>query len=284
MATIASLEDTARGVYCGAVGLLSPPGAGPRARFNVGIRTAVVDHCTGSAEFGSGGGIVWDSDASAEYAELRAKAALLSAQGGFDLLETMRAHPGVDPCHWADHRDRLLASAAHFGFAVSPEALDRAVRRATRRLDAPSVLRLLVTRDGSVSTETATLDEAPGPVRLEIDGEPVDDREPWVFHKTTRRGAYERRAARHPGADQVVLVNGRGEVTETTVANLAVEVGGRWCTPPIESGCLPGVLRGRLVAAGRLTERPITVAELQRANALAVVSSLRGWRPAELRT
>jgi para-aminobenzoate synthetase/4-amino-4-deoxychorismate lyase len=84
-------------------------------------------------------------------------------------------------------------------------------------------------------------------------------------------------------ADQVVLVNAGSEVTETTVANLAVRMEGRWWTPPVASGCLPGVLRGQLVEEGRLTERPITVAELTAAEELAVVSSLRGWRSALLR-
>ena len=94
--------------------------------------------------------------------------------------------------------------------------------------------------------------------------------------------APQRRAARHPQADQVVLVNSRGEVTETTVANLAARLDGRWWTPPVDSGCLPGVLRTQLVAQGRLSERPLGVDELRTAEALAVVSSLRGWRPATL--
>ncbi len=77
-------------------------------------------------------------------------------------------------------------------------------------------------------------------------------------------------------------MNGDGEVTETTVANLAVRMGDRWWTPPVASGCLPGVGRQRLLEAGRFGERRVTVAELVAADDLAVVSSLRGWRPARL--
>jgi para-aminobenzoate synthetase/4-amino-4-deoxychorismate lyase len=104
----------------------------------------------------------------------------------------------------------------------------------------------------------------------------------WLRHKTDHRTPYATRAARHPGADDVVLVNERGEVTETTIANLAVLVGGRWCTPPTASGCLPGVERGRLVEAGVLRERVLSVADLLAADGVALVSSLRGWRPAVL--
>lgn len=88
--------------------------------------------------------------------------------------------------------------------------------------------------------------------------------------------------ARHPDADDVVLVNERGEVTETCAANLAVRIDGRWWTPPISAGCLPGIERGRLVAGGQLTERALTPADLVHADDLALVNSLRGRRAAEL--
>ena len=88
------------------------------------------------------------------------------------------------------------------------------------------------------------------PVRLALDDEPVDAASPWLQHKTTRRDVYLTRALRHPEADDVVLVNQRGELTETTTANLAVPLDGRWWTPPTTSGCLPGVERGRLAGAG----------------------------------
>ena len=79
MAVIRGLEATPRGVYCGAVGLVGPPGAPVRARFNVAIRTVVLDRATGTAVYGTGGGITWGSDPAAEHAELLAKTAVLSA-------------------------------------------------------------------------------------------------------------------------------------------------------------------------------------------------------------
>jgi para-aminobenzoate synthetase/4-amino-4-deoxychorismate lyase len=79
MRLIARLEPSPRGVYCGAVGLVVPAAHGYRARFNVAIRTAVIDRSTGNAVFGSGGGITWDSDPDSELAELTAKARILAA-------------------------------------------------------------------------------------------------------------------------------------------------------------------------------------------------------------
>ena len=77
MALVRELEPGPRGVYCGAIGLVGPPGSGVRARFSVPIRTAVVHRATGEAVYGAGGRIVWDSDPAAERAELLAKAAVL---------------------------------------------------------------------------------------------------------------------------------------------------------------------------------------------------------------
>jgi para-aminobenzoate synthetase/4-amino-4-deoxychorismate lyase len=86
----------------------------------------------------------------------------------------------------------------------------------------------------------------------------------------------------HPAADDVLLVNERGDVTESCTANLAARLDGRWWTPPLESGCLPGIERARLVARGVLRERVLRPADLRRADELALVNSLRGWRQATL--
>jgi para-aminobenzoate synthetase/4-amino-4-deoxychorismate lyase len=77
MQLVCELEPAPRGVYCGAIGLVAPPGAPFRARFGVAIRTAVVDREKGTAVYGAGGGITWGSDPAAERAELLAKAAIL---------------------------------------------------------------------------------------------------------------------------------------------------------------------------------------------------------------
>lgn len=77
MEIIRTVEPEPRGVYCGAIGLVGPPGAPVRARFSVGIRTVVVDPMTGHAVYGVGSGITWPSSASDEHAELLAKTAVL---------------------------------------------------------------------------------------------------------------------------------------------------------------------------------------------------------------
>ena len=78
----------------------------------------------------------------------------------------------------------------------------------------------------------------------------------------------------------MLLVNARGDLTESTIANVAVKLGGKWYTPPIESGCLPGVYRRVLLAEGRLEERTIAVSDLDECEGIALVNSVRLWRTA----
>ncbi|HEV2427689.1 MAG TPA: chorismate-binding protein [Acidimicrobiales bacterium] len=283
MRLVAELESAPRGIYCGAVGLVGPGSRGIDARFNVPIRTVVVGVDGGLAQFGTGGGIVAASDPDAEYRELVLKAAVLPsgpARAG-RLLETFRHTPGR-PGARALHLARLRASAALLGYVV-PADLEAGVERRVASVREESRVRVLVSRNGSLSVEVDRAPEATvEPLRLAVDDVPVSSADPRLFHKTTDRRLYDDRRRRHPGVDDVVLVNERGECTESLTSNLAVRLAGEWLTPPLDSGCLPGVERARLVAEGRLVERVVTVAQLRAADGLAVVNSLRGWRPARL--
>jgi para-aminobenzoate synthetase / 4-amino-4-deoxychorismate lyase len=281
---IADLEDSARGPYCGAIGYLAPTGSGePRASFNVAIRTVVLDAQTRTAEYGVGGGITHDSSASGEYEEIVAKARVLTdVRPAFELFESLAHVPAEGFRHLDEHLERLAGSAGYFGFRFEPEAAAAALKRAVAEVTGPSVVRLTLARDGGLSTDVRDLPPADGAVRVALDDEPVDPSDVWLFHKTTRRTPYERRRERRPDVDDVLLVNDRGEVTESTVANLAVHLDGVWVTPPVDAGLLPGTYRNVLLRDGRMTERPVTVDELRGAGELALVSSVRGWRPAAL--
>jgi len=286
MQLIDELEPTPRGVYCGAVGLVAPPSAAFRARFGVAIRTAVVDRATGDAVYGAGGGITWGSEASRERAELHAKAAVLTHDvGRHRLLETLGFVPGAGLRHLDRHLARMADSADWAGFRFARAAVVRSLDQAVAGRAEPARVRLLLTREGHVEVQLEAMPPvAVWPVLLVLAHEPVDAGSPWLQHKTTRRDVYVTRALRHPEADDVVLVNQHGEVTETTTANLALRIGGRWWTPPTASGCLPGVERGRLLKLGRLRERVLTVEDLLGAEEIAVVNSLRGRRAARLVT
>ena len=282
MEIVRSLETSPRGVYCGAIGLLAPPGSGrPRAEFSVAIRTLVVDERDRSAEYGVGGGVVHESTAADEYREAMVKARVLELRRSpVTLLETMRWDPAEGIWLFERHLDRLRSSARYFGIAL-PEAEIGKLLEAAAGED-PLRVRLLVPERGRPSVEMTPLIPRSPIVGLAIDTHQVDRSDNLRYHKTTWRTPYEEAAGRHPAADDVVLVNELGEVVETTIANLAVRIGDEWLTPPLEAGCLPGTYRQELVDLGVLHERRVPVGDLIKAEEIAVINSVQGWRPAKL--
>jgi branched-subunit amino acid aminotransferase/4-amino-4-deoxychorismate lyase len=81
---------------------------------------------------------------------------------------------------------------------------------------------------------------------------------------------------------EVVMVNLRGEVTETNISNLMVRCDDEWLTPPLDSGCLPGVYRQKLLDEGEVVERIVTLDDLRQADEIAVTNAFRGRRKAVL--
>ena len=285
MQIISELEDSPRGIYCGSVGYLAPPDAeGPRATFNVAIRTVMLDSESGLAEYGVGGGITHDSRADAEYDEVLAKAKVLSVRRPeFELLETLLHTPGEGFAHLDEHMERLGASARYFGIPFDESDTRRALSEAVTGWTDPVRVRLTVARAGEFEILVeASPERIEAAVPLTFDDQRVDPADALLFHKTTHRERYLRAAKVHPEAGDVVLVNTRGEVTETTIANLAAKIDGTWWTPPLSSGLLPGTARAALLADGTLKERSITAAELRAAEGIALINSVRGWRKAEL--
>jgi para-aminobenzoate synthetase/4-amino-4-deoxychorismate lyase len=111
---------------------------------------------------------------------------------------------------------------------------------------------------------------------------PVDTRDPLVFHKTTARSRYDEELKRCQPCDDVILWNARGEVTESTIANVVVFSDGKHWTPPRESGLLAGTLREELIAKGVLFERTIEKEELVTVGSFSLINSVRGWTLARL--
>jgi para-aminobenzoate synthetase/4-amino-4-deoxychorismate lyase len=284
MQIIAEIEDSPRGVYCGAIGYVAPDAGGPpSATFNVPIRTVVVDDQTHVAEYGVGGGITYDSSAGAEYEEVLAKARVLTVRRPpFELLETMRRDPGQPIRRLEEHIARLRDSAAYFGFAFDESSARARLDEAGAGADRPMRIRLRMTRGGRLDLASTPLVRSVEPVRLALDEVPVDPSDVFLFHKTTMRRRYEDARARHPDADDVLLVNPSGDITETTVANVAVRSEGRWWTPPLDAGLLPGTERAALLADGTIVERALSIEQARSAEEISVLNSVRGWRRAVL--
>lgn len=311
---IQQLETQPRGVYTGAIGYATPEAA----RFNVAIRTLTIDAggagSAAIAKYGSGCGIVWDSEPEAEWEEYRLKQAFLRpALDDFALIETM-VFDGTRIGLLREHLTRLRASALHFHIDLDFQALlvplnafqsDHAGE--TRRV------RLTVDRRGEFALEhsewphrfrnlhrdlsvdwlgTGPLQEfmlasEAEPQSIRLAAERVYSGDPFRRHKTTERGIYDAElgATRAAGFADSLFLNERGEVVESTIANLLIHTPrDEWLTPAVDCGALPGVFLAAL--DHRYSERVqrvrISLEEARAAGQWYLVNSLRGAWPVEL--
>jgi para-aminobenzoate synthetase/4-amino-4-deoxychorismate lyase len=289
MELIDEVECDARGAYCGAIGRIgpNPGGEGDDAAFNVAIRTIRLtpgENEKHHAVLGVGGAIVADSDGMGEWRECLIKAGFVrEAAGGHDLIETMRFEPDTGVARLERHLERMKRSAAELGFAFDRHEARNKVQALCFELEAPTRLRLLLSRGGEISLESSAL---PLPreglsecIPLPLPVVPGDWR---LRHKTTDRGFYEvaRAIATARGAHEALFVREDGLVTEGSVTNVFVERDGKLLTPPVALGLLPGILRGELLAEGRALEAELTLDDL--AAGFFIGNGLRGLLPARL--
>jgi len=280
MEIIAATEARPRGLYTGTFGWLSP---GRQAQFNVAIRTALIDRQAGCASYGVGAGITWDSIGEAEYRECLDKAAILSCpQCSAALIETLLWTPGKGYFILPEHLTRLQSSAEYFDYPCATEHIREYLQGLADHFPAtPQRVRFLLHPSGQFEATSAPLDvRGPAPLKIKLARNAIHSRDRSLFHKTTQRRVYEDRLAQAGDADEVVLWNERGEVTECCTANLVIEKEGRLVTPPVDCGLLPGTYRASLLRRGTIEEQVVTREELLGSPRIYLINAVRKWRRA----
>ncbi|MFT0169893.1 aminodeoxychorismate synthase component I [Paraburkholderia mimosarum] len=304
MELIEALEHAPRGLYTGTIGWLDASKEGETCGdfcLSVVIRTLTLDApakgrgAIRHGEMGVGAGIVLDSVAADEYEECRLKARFLTdADPGLECFETMYATRAGGVRHAERHLARLAASAAWLGFPCDVEALRARLNETCATFaddDAPHRMRLALGKSGAVtitSVPLAALAHDTVGVLLAPDHgfAPVESADALLLRKTTRRAEFDRawREAEALGAFDMLFFNERGELTEGGRSNVFVKLDGKWYTPPLASGVLPGVMRGVLLddASFGGSERVLTRDDVLEAEALVLTNALRGAVPARL--
>jgi len=277
---IRETEPQPRGIYTGALGVLAPGGD---CVFNVPIRTITLDTQTGRAEFHVGGGIIADSSAAGEYDECQTKAAFLSApRPAFELLESLLLNDGQ---YWLAerHQQRLRVTADYFGFCCTRESVQLALDKVSQEHPQGAwKVRLLLSRDGQVRCDATAVQPLCLPWRVTFAQTRVRAADCFVCNKTTHRAVYEQARRERPDCNDVLLLNERGEVTESTIANIVIERAGKKLTPARACGLLAGVLRADLLARGEIVEAVVTPDDVRHAAHIWLINSVRGWIPAVL--
>lgn len=200
---------------------------------------------------------------------------------GTRLIETFGWLPGRGVARLEAHLARLSASAALFGYPVDHTRIAALI--ASLSGERPLRCRLTLGRDGVADLTWSYMpDVSDRPWRVGLAGRRLDASDFWLRHKTTRRDLYDRTRNHLPdGIDEILFLNERDEICEGTITNLFVTCAdGRRVTPPLSSGCLPGILRGELLARGAVEEAVVTPGMLDNAAALHLGNALRGEIPA----
>ena len=278
MRAIQALEPQARGVYCGALGVVKPGGA---AIFNVPIRTVTLRGSQALCSIGSG--ITAGSIAGDEWNEWQYKQAFVRrATTRFELLETLGLRDGQLQ-NLSAHLARLAQAAQHFGYPWQPDSVEAVLKTlTTSHTTGAWRVRLLLDAQGHAHAQAFALSATPECVRLQLADRPLDEaHSEFVRFKTTHRPHYDAFTPTDVRVFDTVLWNAQHEITECTRGNIALQVGGQWVTPPLRCGLLPGIGRALALQEGRLVESVVHLNDLPTVTGIAFLNSLRGWVDAD---
>lgn len=237
---------------------------------------------------------------------------------GWGVFETMLAVGDRVPA-WPQHWQRLERGARRLGIPLLAQefvraAVQQTVQQAICPDHAPVVplinpgnsevrLRVRLTLTAGASAGVTEAGDRPG---LLITASPCAGPQPWEQQAGVRLRTYPEpfetplalrgckhtsylpwlmaaRWAEQHGADEALLVDGQGQVSETSRRNVFAWWGGRLWTAPLSSGCLPGVTRERVLALSQqhgldISEESLTRDELRAAEYLMLTSAVSGMQ------
>jgi len=268
MEIIKNLEPQPRGVYCGTIGLLLPNG---RRIFNVAIRT--IQLYKGQAIYGVGGGITWDSTWESEYREVHQKAAVLyRKQTRFQLITTGEISQ-KSLLFEEQHLERLTKASRYFAYPFNPEELRQKIEEECQACDSHQDyrLRIILSKSGEMELSRQILTSlSPTFCKAKLCLQEADLNQSFTYFKTTHRPHLSL------GEQEKIYHNKSGELLETSIGNLVLKIAGKFYTPPIRLGILPGIYRQHLLETGQVKEKIMTLEDLNQAEAIYGCNAVRG--------
>jgi len=276
---ISDLESDPRGIYTGSIGVISPQN---KMQFNVAIRTALVNKNTRSLKYGIGGGIVWDSEASAEWKETIDKAKIVESSKDFYLFETVSWNKENGFCLIDYHLKRLKTSASNFGIKFSDNELRQELNKSEQQLSSNErdtrCVRIILHKKGTFEVQLKPLVDKNFEKKIvKFDTQATDTKNIYIQNKTSFRAIYERAQKTQPNFFDIILWNQNNEITESTIANIVIKNGASYSTPPESCGLLPGTFRQKLIENKIIDEQIIYKNDLQKADEIFLINSVRGW-------
>ena len=293
MKIIQGLEASPRGIYCGAIGWFDPPKNTDEKlgdfSLSVAIRTLSID-LEKHFELGVGAGITIDSDGKEEWAETLLKAKFVTAlPASVGLIETIRIENGRAP-FLEKHLLRLGKSCGSLNIWLNQDNLLQAIHKKLSELSrSPQTqrLRISVRPDGQSELTISPVKEVTGTQKIfwarDLIGEKdsvMKSSDPLLAHKTTARHRYDSawKKAEELGGFDALFTNEKSEVTEGGRSSLFIKSKGRWLTPALSCGVLPGVMREILLTDPSLNAEEAIIREddVLSAQEILMVNALRG--------
>jgi branched-chain amino acid aminotransferase len=225
----------------------------------------------------------------------------LGLLAGWGVFTTIRVTDGV-LFAWDRHWARMMRDATlmHVPMPADPDALKRDLARLVEANGKPTcTLRLVIIRNGGGLWEAPSRGSDCDVVAMTTDLKSWGDSVRLTVQHQARHGASEFAGtkinswamnltwlenAQRRGFDETVLLNERGEVAELTSANIFIATGSEVWTPPLSSGCLPGITRELLLSDVKTAEYPVgervlTLNDLYAADEVFITSSTRDLLP-----
>ncbi|WP_238325617.1 bifunctional chorismate-binding protein/class IV aminotransferase [Leptospira inadai] len=282
---ISALEGE-RGIYTGAIALLSPNGE----TVSIPIRTLeFVERTSGirDGRLGIGAGITIDSEPHEEWKECWAKArfmteSLNSIGGNFSIFTSMIAKRGT-VYFSQDHKERMIVSARELGFPFSEEIWNESITEIRKKSESENKknfrIRMILDAKGGLSSELEPFGENKKEGPILISGRALEV-EPLSKHKTTVREIFqkENRKAVEAGYLDVIFLNDKKILLEGAIHSIFLKIHGKWFTPSLKSGILPGVYRKKLLSKLKVTETDLLPEDFDRADQVILTNAVRGIR------
>ena len=315
MEIIDKIETGSRGVYCGAIGLISSE----KTVFSVPIRILQKKNDEDFFSCRVGGAIVWDSTPKEEWEETLTKIKFLSpAEDNIKLVETILVKNGKMK-YKKEHFERMRKSAQVLGFKydfknltfstfkgtskknIKPKIFKNAswlnfppplrgrvrvgglqryrkdVFRGTLKPSTPLILRVLLNKEGVFETQILPF-KAITTKKIIVSKTPIKSSEMLLSHKTTYRPWYDETMEKIKSGlifDEIFF-NEQGELTEGARSNLVLQIGVELFTPSLECGLLGGILRQKMIKSGKIKEKKLYLSDLEQAQKIFCINSVRG--------
>jgi para-aminobenzoate synthetase/4-amino-4-deoxychorismate lyase len=187
----------------------------------------------------------------------------------------MRVLPDSGVFLFDRHMKRLSDSARQFSFQCDIERVGDAIRNHARTLCGPSWLRLTLSPEGESTLESGALNIR-NPKWIKLSALRVNSENVLLYHKTTSREIYDAAKCEGDPNTEVLLINERNEITEITIANVAVFRADRWITPATSCGLLDGIMRSELLATGQIVEGIIQADQIVPGERIRCFNAIRG--------